>query len=185
MAESEHSGSRERKRLVRLIPEVVMLIRKDQITTHVRFKGGMTRTLTVPVPLNAWQQRATSLEVVREIDRLVDHNTYSQIATVLNEHGLRTSEGRAFTSQAVARLMRRYSLKPRYDRLRKAGVLSVNEMAAILGVSPPRVTIGNRHGLLRGHAYNDKNDCLFEHPDDHPPHKSASVKLSKRIVDEL
>jgi hypothetical protein len=45
------------------------------------------------LPLNAWQQRATSLEVVKEIDRLLDHNTYSQIATVLNERGLHTGRG--------------------------------------------------------------------------------------------
>jgi hypothetical protein len=175
-----NTPDRERKRLVRLILEDVTLIRNDQITAHVRFKGGVTRTRTVPVPLNAWQQRATSLEVVKEIDRLLDHNTYSQIATVLNERGFHTGEGRPFTSQAVARVMRRYSLTPRYDRLRKAGMLTVDEIAALLGVTPQRVTIWNRHGLLRGHSYNDKNDCLFEHPGDHPPRKAQGVKLSKR-----
>jgi len=181
-----NTPDRERKRLVRLILDDVTLIRNDQIIAHVRFKGGITKTLTVPVPLNAWQQRATSLEVVREIDRLLDHNTYSQIATVLNERGLHTGEGRAFTPQAVARVMRRYSVMPRYDRLRKAGMLTVDEMAAILGISPQRVTIWNRQGLLRGHAYNDKNDCLFEHPGDHPPRKAQGVKFSKRrLVDEV
>src|SRR5712692_12047188 len=60
---------RERKRLVRLLLEDVTLIRNDEITAQVRFKGGITRTLTVPLPLNAWQQRTTSPEVVREIDR--------------------------------------------------------------------------------------------------------------------
>jgi hypothetical protein len=59
-------------------------------------------------------------------------------------------------------------------------------LAAILGVSPQRVTIWNRHGLLRGHAYNDKNDCLFEHLGDNPPHKAQGVKFSKRrLVDEV
>lgn len=89
MAESRHPD-RERKRLVRLILEDVTLIRNDQITAHVRFNGGITRTLIVPVPLNAWQQRATSPEVVREIDRLLDDKTYSQTATALNERSLCT-----------------------------------------------------------------------------------------------
>jgi len=171
---------------VRLILEDVTLIRNDQITAHVRFKGGITRTLTVPVPLNAWQQRATSPELVGEIDRLLDHKTYSQIATTLNQRGLCTGEGKVFTSRAVARVMQQYSLTPRYDRLRNAGMLTVDEMAAILGISRQLVTVWNRHGLLRGHAYNDKNDCLFEHPGDHPPRKAQGVKLSKRrLVDEV
>jgi hypothetical protein len=65
-------------------------------------------------------------------------------------------------------------------------MLSVDEMAAILGVSKQCVTIWNRHGLLRGHAYNDKNDCLFEHPGDDPPRNAQGVKCSKRrLMDEV
>jgi len=171
---------RERKRLVRLLLDDVTLIKNGAITAHVRFKGGITRTLTVPLPLNAWQQRITSPEVVREIDRLLDHHTYPQIASLLNDRGLLTGQSERFTAQNVARVWRRYGLTSRYDRLRKAGMLTVDEMAAILGITPQRVKIWNRHGLLRGHACNDKNDCLFEHPGGNPPRKAQGVKLSKR-----
>jgi F0F1-type ATP synthase membrane subunit b/b' len=171
---------RERKRLVRLLLEDVTLIRNDQITAHVRFKGGITKTLTVPVPLNAWQQRATSPEIVREIDRLLDHNTYPQIASLLNDRGLRSGEGKIFTARIIAGIGKRYGLTSRYDRLRKAGMLTVDEIAALLGIHPQRVGVWKRQGLLRGHVYNDKNDCLFEHPGNHPPPKAQGVKLSKR-----
>lgn len=171
---------RERKRLVRLLLDDVTLIKNDQITAHVRFKGGITKTLTAPVPLNAWQQRATNPEVVREVDRLLDHNTYSQIASQLNQGGLRSGEGKTFTAKTVARIRRRYGLTSRYDRLRRAGMLTVDEMAAMLGITPQWVKIWNRHGLLRGHAYNDNNDRLYEHPGDNPPRKAQGVKLSLR-----
>ena len=171
---------RERKRLVRLLLEDVTLIRNDQITAHVRFKGGITKTLTVPVPLNAWQQRATSPEIVREIDRLLDHNTYPQIASLLNDRGLRSGEGKIFTARIIAGIGKRYGLTSRYDRLRNAGMLTVDEMAVLLGIHPQRVGVWKRQGLLRGHVYNDKNDCLFEHPGNHPPPKAQGVKLSKR-----
>ena len=156
------------------------LIRKDEIVAHVRFKGGITRSLTVPLPLNAWQQRMTSPEVVSEIDRLLDEYTYRQIASILNDRGLRSGENNSFTSRIVARIRRRYDLTSRYDRLRKAGMLTVDEMAKMLGITPQRVKIWNRHGLLRGHPYNDGNDSLFEHPGDNPPRKAQGVKLSKR-----
>jgi len=111
---------RERKRLARLLLEDVTLIRNGEITAHVRFKGGITQTLTVPLPLNAWQLRLTSPDVVAEIDRLLDQNTYLQIASLLNDRGLRSGEGKNFTAQIVARIRRRSGLTSRYDRLRKA-----------------------------------------------------------------
>jgi hypothetical protein len=48
-------------------------------------------------------------------------------------------------------------------------MLTVDEMAAMLVDNAPIGKIWNRHGLLRGHAYNNKNDCLFEHPGNNPP----------------
>jgi hypothetical protein len=59
-------------------------------------------------------------------------------------------------------------------------MLTVEEMAAVLGIGQQRVKIWNRHGLIHGHAYNGKNDCLYEHPGDNPPRKAMGVKMSKR-----
>src|SRR5205085_8036749 len=99
---------RERKRLVRLLLEDVTLLRKEEITAHVRFKGGISQSLTVPLPLNAWQRRITSPSVVSEIDRLLNDYTYRQIASILNGRSLRSGENHSFTSRTVARIQRRY-----------------------------------------------------------------------------
>jgi len=72
-----NTPDRERKRMIRLLLEDVTLVRGEKITLHIRFKGGATKTLMVPAPLNAWQQRATNPAVVQEIDRLLDHHTFS------------------------------------------------------------------------------------------------------------
>jgi DNA invertase Pin-like site-specific DNA recombinase len=50
---------RERKRILALLVEDVTLIKKEKITIQVRFKGGATTTVIVPIPLNAWQGRKT------------------------------------------------------------------------------------------------------------------------------
>jgi len=178
--QNPNTPDRERKRLVRLLLEDVTLIRKDEITAHVRFKGGISRSLTVPLPLNAWQLRITSPSVVSEIDRLLDDHTYFEIASILNKRGLRSGENNTFTSRIVARIRRQYGLTSRYDRLRSAGMLTVGEMATLLGITPQRVNTWCRHGLLRGHVYNDKNDRLFEHPGNNPPRKCQGVKLCQR-----
>ena len=180
--ESPNTPDRERKRLVRLLLEDVTLIKTEEITAHVRFKGGITKTLTLPRPLNSWEARKTPAEVVSEIDQLLDHHTYPRIAAMLNERGIRSGEGKAFSSRIVARIRRSYALTPRYDRLRKVGMLTVKEMAARLGICPQSVKIWNHHGLIRGHAYNDKNDCLYEPPGEKPPRKAQGIKLSQRLA---
>ena len=171
---------RERKRMTRLLLEDVTVFRADTIVLQIRFKGGAARTLTIPLPLNAWQQRATSLEIVKDIDRLLDNNTDGQIAAILNERDMRSGGGKRFSPSIVARIRRDYSLTPRYDRLRAAGMLTVQELAAVLGITPDSVKIWNRHGLLHGHAYNDKNQCLYEPSAGNRPHKAQGQKLSER-----
>jgi DNA invertase Pin-like site-specific DNA recombinase len=170
---------RERKRMIRLLLEDLTLIRGEQITVHIRFKGGATKTLTLPLPPRSWQGWETSRDVVNEIERLLDQHTHRQIATILNERSMRSGKGQVFTSRIVAGIQRRYHLTPRYDRLRKAGMLTVAETAASLGICPRTVTIWARHGLIRRVTYNDKNDSLYE-PPSNPPRKAQGVKLSTR-----
>lgn len=171
---------RERKRMIRLLLEDVTLIRGEQITVHIRFKGGATKTLILPIPLKSWQQWKTNPDVINEIDRLLNRHTYRQIAKLLNARAMRSGQGRVFTSRIVAGIQRRHKLIPRYNRLRNAGLLTVEETAAALGICTQRVTIWARHGLLRAHPYNDKGDCLYEPPGTNPPRKAQGVKLSRR-----
>jgi hypothetical protein len=42
---------RDRKRMIRLLVEDVTMLRSEQITLHVRFRGGAARTVTLPNPL--------------------------------------------------------------------------------------------------------------------------------------
>ena len=174
------TSHRDRKRMVRLLIEDVTLIRKDRITVQVRFKGGVTRTLTLPLPKTAAELRRTPPETVAEIDRLLDHHTYRRIAAILNERGFRSGEGRSFTPLIVMNVCRGYNLKARYDRLREKGMLTVKEMAAALGITAQTVMVWCREGLLRGHAYNDKNECLFDPPGPDAPVKSQGWKLAER-----
>jgi len=171
---------RERKRMVRLLLEDVTLTKGDEIAAGVRFRGGATRSLTLPLAQPAWQLRQTSAKVVAEIDALLDDHTEGQIAGILNERGHRSGEGRPFHAIIVQNIRRGYGLETRYNRLRKAGMLTLAEIAERLGVSTTTVKIWRAHGLLRAHAYNDKNECLYEHPGDDPPAKTQGRKLSKR-----
>lgn len=171
---------RERKRMVRLLLEDVTLIRQDHITVHVRFRGGVTQTLALPRPLTAWELKMTPAEVVREIDRLMEDHTDKEIVGILNGRGTRSGEGKTFSSRIIARLRRDYQLKPRYDRLREKGLLTIEEISERLKVSSRRVRIWRQHGLLKAYPANDKDAWLYEAPGPDPPRRKQGVRLESR-----
>lgn len=155
---------RERKRMLRLIIEDVTLVKGKELVVHVRFRGGATRTLTLPRPAPAWALRQTSPEVVAEIDRLLADYTDVQIARVLTERGFRSGTGKPVDIMMVARVRDHYHLTPRYERLRQRGLLTLDEVAHALGISTATAKHWRRAGLLHGHPYNDKNQHLYDPP---------------------
>ena len=164
---------RERKRMVRLMLEDVTLLKGEALTAYVRFKGGATRTLTLPSPLMSWQTWQTDSAVVREIDRLLDYHTEGEVAGILNERGYRSGQGKAFTERIVARIRRSYGLRDRFTRLRAAGMLTREEFAAAVGVAVGTIKEWQRRGLLRAYPYNGRNMCLYEPPGSDTPKKGA------------
>jgi hypothetical protein len=174
---------RERKRMIRLLIEDVTLNRADTITAHVRFRGGSTRTLTLPIPLRAWELKKSSPAVMAEVDTLLESHTPGCVATMLNQHGHRSGDGRPFTRKMVVDLVKDHeALKSRYDRLRDKGFLTQEEIAKQLGITPETVRTWARRGLLRAHPYTDRYQCLYEPPNQHPPKKMQGHKLADRRV---
>jgi hypothetical protein len=128
---------RERKRIFRLLVEDVTLIKRDNITVHVRFRGGTIRTLFLPLPLTMAQIRKIKSNIVKEIDSLLGENySYSEIAENLNRQGHHTWEDKPFTAKKVAWIRHDYRLKSPYQRLRDKAFLTVKEMAEKLEISP-------------------------------------------------
>jgi DNA invertase Pin-like site-specific DNA recombinase len=175
-----NTPDRERKRMIRLLIEDVTLSKDGEITAHVRFKGGAHQTLTIPRPLNAWEARMTDSEAIAQIDRLLNEHTVGQIAPLLNRQGYCSGTGIPFTALIVARLCRNYQLKSRHDRLHEAGKLTLTEIAEQLKVSTATIKTWRRNGLVRAHLYNDKQECLYDPPDQAAPAKSQGRKLSER-----
>ena len=166
--------------MVRLLLADVTLLRGTGITVHVRFNGGATKTLELPRPLTAWELRTTPAEIVSEVDQLTDQYTDKQIVQILNQRGALSGCGQRFNSRIIARVRRDYSLKPRYDRLREKGLLTLEEMSERLEINPHCVVAWRNHGLIRGYPVNDRDDWLYEDPGPNPPRKAQGVKLEKR-----
>jgi len=156
---------REKKRMVRLILEDVTLTRKEQVLVNIRFKGGATKMLTLPLPLCAWMERKTRPEIVEEVDRLLEHHHDTEIANILNSSGLKTGSKLAFTPIAVRRIRRAYKIQDRYTRLRKKGLLTRTEMMAHFGTTHNTLKSWKDKGWIKVHSYgNTTHSILYELP---------------------
>jgi DNA invertase Pin-like site-specific DNA recombinase len=171
--------AREKKRMVALMIEDVTLTRGTEITMHVRFKGGLTRTLTVPIALNAWKKYMTAPAVLAEIDRLLNENTDAEVAKILNQRGLASGRRMKFTGQIIGALRKGNNLKSRYQRLRERGMLEVAEMASLLSTCMQTIYIWHREGKLRPHRYNDSGAYLYEPPEPDSPLLSSDRKYRR------
>ena len=175
---------RERKRMLRLLIEDVTLSRDNQITAHVRFKGGTCQTLTLPLPPPIGELRKNPAHLVAKVDRLLDDYTHGQIAAILNHKGMRAVNGAPLSRLSIRHIQQAYNLVPRYERLRNRGMLSVSELAQQFNVSSATVKSWNQAGFLRSHPYDDKNECLFEPMGDKAPvkgkHKGLIASLRQR-----
>jgi DNA invertase Pin-like site-specific DNA recombinase len=174
---------RERKRIVRLLLEDVTLKKGQELTAHLRFRGGATRTLMIPLPLPAWALRQTSPTVVSEVDRLLDNHTDAEIASILTQRGLRSNAGKPINALMIWRVRHHYGLKDRYRRLREQGLLTLSEIARRLAVHTETIKVWRRMALIRACAYNDKGQYLYAPPgpDTPAPYKWKGISAKKRL----
>ena len=130
---------RERKRMARLLIDDVTLTKTDQIHLHVRFRGGTTTSLAIPIPPTGWQTRQTNPDTLTLLDRLLEHHTDAEVAELLNQASHRSGEHKPFTGRIVLELRRFHQLPSHRDRLRAAGMLTPGQLAQQLGVHPSTI----------------------------------------------
>ncbi len=156
---------RERKRAIRLLVTDATLARTDNaITVHIRLKGGQDRTLSLPIPLAAWQIRQTPAEVVSAIDTLLEEHTDSEIAAILTHKGMVSGTGQPLHARLIRQIGKAYQLRSHTQRLRDEGLLTLTEIARHLGVGPSTVKTWRNNGLLTGKRANDKGEYLYQLP---------------------
>jgi hypothetical protein len=164
---------KDKKRMLRLLIEDVTLTKGDTVHVDIRFVGGATRSLDLPLPKSCVELRTTDAAVVEEIDRLVDTYTDKEIADLLNERGVRTVVTTPWTAARIGRLRHTYHLTDRRARLLAQGLLTPEDVATRYGVVVSTVHLWRRRGLLRAHPVNDRGDFLYEIPPEDLPTRFA------------
>jgi len=164
--------------MARLLLEDVTLLRGQDISVQVRFKGGAARCMNLPLPLNGWQLRLTQPELLNEIDRLLDQFTEAQLAEKLNERGCCSSLKLPFSALRIRGLCRYHGFKSRQQRLQEKGLLGARDIAELIGSKPILVDYWRQQGLLKGVPLNDKGEYMYERPD---PEAVKQIKMRTRL----
>jgi DNA invertase Pin-like site-specific DNA recombinase len=170
---------RDRKRMARLLLEDVTLRREQQVIVQVRFQGGATHELRLPLPKPAWALWRTNPEAVAAIDQLLGEHTPLEIAHLLNQREWRSGWDCAFTQRMVIRLAKDHHLPTRDTRLRARGLLTPQEMAQLLDSKPSLVDYWREQGLLKGVRRNEKNEYYYERPS---PETVQQIKQRRRLL---
>jgi DNA invertase Pin-like site-specific DNA recombinase len=174
---------RERKRLIRLLITDVTLTRgEDTITAAVRLPGGQHHTLHLPIPLNAWQERKTPATTITLIDQLLSTHTYSQVASVLSQQGLASGDGKPWDAGRVRAHCHTRHIPSLWQRLRNAGMLTLDETAQQLGAHPQSIKRWYRLSLITGHLADDRGTCLY-HPGQARPGPALVEAAGKALGD--
>jgi hypothetical protein len=189
----ERVSNRDRKQIVRLLIQDVALKREDgivrgkgkeegeekdggrrdsypysysySISAKIRFRGGVIKSLNIPGPRRVWETNRTSEKIVSEIDQLLDDQTHSEIADILNKSGLLSLRGRPFTAAIIYNIQRQYGLKSRYERLRENNLLTLEEISTKMQISKVAVKKLEKSNMIRAYNCTDKRKKLYECPD--------------------
>ena len=172
---------RERKRLIRLLVTDVTLIRaSEHITAHVRLPGGQQHTLTVPRPRTAWEQHTTPAATVALIDELLADHTYDEAVNILRERKIVSGWGKPFSVTSLTALCRAHHIPSLRERLTATGMLTLNEVAGDLGVTPDTVKKWRRRGLITGRRIDGRREHLYHRGQTCPPDNNRSAAARRR-----
>jgi len=161
---------RERKRLIRLLVADVTLLAGDERTTaHVRLPGGASHSITLPRPLRAWEAHTTPEATVALIAELAADHPYDEVVRILNERGVTGGWGKAFNVASLTALCKSRGIPDLRQRLRAAGMLTVDEIATELGVTTQTIKIWQRRGHLTARRVNGRRECLYDPGQSRPP----------------
>jgi DNA invertase Pin-like site-specific DNA recombinase len=163
------TAQRDRKRMLALLlSDVTLLKEHEDITLQVRFRGGATTTLRIPIPLNAWRRRQSHPTMLARAEALLQAHSRAEVAVTLNAEGFTTGAGAPFDLDAVSWLQQRWALKTYRDHLLAAGKLTTTDLATQLGISANQLRAWRRDGRLSATRCNDKGEWLYDPVDQQP-----------------
>ena len=143
------STPKEKKRIIRiLIDDVTVLAEKrcSDFSIGIRFRSGKCEHLSLKKNLPYGDRRKHTDNTISKIRELAATMDDHEIADQLNQNGLTTAEGKAFTYAGVRWIRYKHNISGPYQRNRIG--ISVAEAANLLNISTGKVYYGISAGKI-------------------------------------
>jgi DNA invertase Pin-like site-specific DNA recombinase len=129
------TAAKDRKRMLRLLIKDITVERladAGQLSVHIRWQGGASTDLSVPLPPKAADKFRYPSAVVDRVRELAKNLSGAQIADQLNREGQLSAKGKPYTAKMVRWMRWRYRIPA--PVLKKPEELTVQQVAARFGV---------------------------------------------------
>lgn len=133
---SPSTCAKDRKRILRLFVKDITVEKNSHkriIILHIRWHGGATEHLEIPLPQKSHDKWRHSQELIDTVRQLSNTMTDEQIVDKFNQEGLKTNKGNQFTINSIQWL--RYKHQIPSVRLQRPGELSIKQVAKKFNIS--------------------------------------------------
>jgi hypothetical protein len=148
--------AKDRKRMLRLLLKDITVEKPSspkQLLVHLRWQGGASTHLTVPVPLGI-ADRGYPAALVDRVRELAHGLPDAEIANRLNREGHASAKGKPYTTQIVRWIRWRYQIPP--VTLRRPEELTVQQVAQHFDVNPYVVYYWIERNLIQARRLNQR-----------------------------
>ena len=148
--------AKDRKRMIRLLIKditVEKILNPKKLILHIRWQGGANEDIHCDLPRRIQDRIRYPKKFVSRIRELARDRTNAQIATVLNQEGLKSSTGKPFTPSMISWMRFKHGIPS--PRLKRPAELTVKEVAQKLDVSTGVVYYWIRNGYLEARRIQD------------------------------
>ena len=175
--------AKDRKRILRLLLKDITLEKRPAThlaILHLRWQGGATEDLVVELPLKAADRWRYPEALVNKVRQLAQQQTDPQIALALNQEGLRSAKGRAFTASMIAWIRGKHHIPAPVRQ--QPGELTVRQLSRKFAVSQYVVYYWLEKGLVTVRRPQPNGQMWITLTDQQKQELQAWVTNSKRIA---
>ena len=148
---------KDRKRMLRLLIKditIEKLADGRQLSVHIRWHGGASTDLSVPLPPKAADKVRYPSATVERVRELAHNLLDAQIADQLNREGQPSAKGKPYTAKIVRWIRWRYRIPA--PTLKKPEELTVQQVATRFGVSDKVVYYWIARRVIQAHRVNSR-----------------------------
>jgi hypothetical protein len=148
---------KDRKRMLRLLIKditVEKLPEPRQLSVHIRWHGGASTDLSIPLPPKAADQFRYPFAMVDRVRELAHELLDAQIADQLNQEGHVSAKGNSYTVPIIRWIRWRYQIPT--PALKKPEELTVQQVAKHFAVSEGVVYYWIEHSVIHARRLNDR-----------------------------